>query len=142
MRPLGCAIYLTPSLSPLARLLLAPLRARARARAQHHGIVQSTAGTSYYVRVLSTLDRSKLVANASVALHRHSHALVEVLPPEADSSIQAMQMTEKPVRASAARARTLARHRARPLLVCLVPPAPPHRLPPSPALAPLLAARM
>ena len=26
-----------------------------------------------------------------MALHRHSHALVEVLPPEADSSIQAMQ---------------------------------------------------
>ena len=41
-------------------------------------------------------DRGRLVANASVALHRHSHALVEVLPPEADSSIQALQMTEKP----------------------------------------------
>jgi 26S proteasome regulatory subunit T3 len=29
-----------------------------------------------------------------VALHRHSNALVEVLPPEADSSIQ--MMSEKP----------------------------------------------
>jgi len=63
---------------------------------EYHGIVQSTAGTSYYVRVLSTLDREKLKPNSSVALHRHSHAVVDILPPEADSTIQAMQMTEKP----------------------------------------------
>lgn len=30
------------------------------------------------------------------ALHRHSSAVVEILPPEADSSIQMMQMHEKP----------------------------------------------
>jgi 26S proteasome regulatory subunit T3 len=61
-----------------------------------HGIVQSTGGTTYYVRVLSTLDREKLKPNSSVALHRHSHAVVDILPPEADSTIQAMQMQEKP----------------------------------------------
>jgi len=61
-----------------------------------HGIVTSTSGSTYLVRVLSTIDRSLLRPNTSVALHRNSHAVVQVLPPEADSTIQAMQMTEKP----------------------------------------------
>ena len=63
---------------------------------EHHGVLGSTSGSNYYVRVLSTIDREKLKPNASVATHRHSHAVVDVLPPEADSTIQAMQMTEKP----------------------------------------------
>ena len=63
---------------------------------ENHAVLSSTAGSTYYVRVLSTIDREKLKPNASVALHRHSHAIVDVLPPEADSTIQAMQMTEKP----------------------------------------------
>merc|ERR1719162_36331 len=62
----------------------------------HYGIVCSTAGSNYYVRILSTLDREALKPNSSVALHRHSHALVDVLPPESDSSIQMMSITEKP----------------------------------------------
>lgn len=63
---------------------------------EHHGIVSSTTGSTYHVRVLSTLDREKLKPNSSVALHRHAHSVVDILPPEADSTIQAMQMTEKP----------------------------------------------
>ena len=63
---------------------------------EHHGVLGSTSGSSYFVRVLSTIDREKLKPNASVATHRHSHAVVDVLPPEADSTIQALQMTEKP----------------------------------------------
>lgn len=39
------------------------------------------------MRILSTIDRELLKPNASVALHKHSNALVDVLPPEADSSI-------------------------------------------------------
>mmetsp|Transcript_71697 Transcript_71697/g.202734 ORF Transcript_71697/g.202734 Transcript_71697/m.202734 type:complete len:234 (+) Transcript_71697:321-1022(+) len=62
--------------------------------AENHGIVMSTAGSNYFVRVLSTLDREKLKPNASVALHRHSHSVVDILPPEADSTIQLV--TEKP----------------------------------------------
>lgn len=62
----------------------------------NYGIVGSTAGSNYYVRILSTLDRERLKPNSSVALHRHSHAVVDVLPPESDSSIQMMQMSEKP----------------------------------------------
>jgi len=51
------------------------------------GIVSSTTGSNYYVRILSTLNRELLKPSSSVALHRHSNALVDILPPEADSSI-------------------------------------------------------
>jgi len=60
------------------------------------GIVGSTTGSSYYVRILSTLNRELLKPSASVALHRHSNALVDILPPEADSSIQLLGAGEKP----------------------------------------------
>ncbi|KAG4989510.1 26S proteasome regulatory subunit 6B [Glycine soja] len=63
---------------------------------QNNGIVGSTAGSNYYVRILSTINRELLKPSASVALHRHSNALVEVLPPEADSSISLLSQSEKP----------------------------------------------
>ncbi|GLH13804.1 26S proteasome regulatory subunit 6B [Gryllus bimaculatus] len=63
---------------------------------QHTGIVGSTTGSNYYVRILSTIDRELLKPSASVALHKHSNALVDVLPPEADSSISLLQADEKP----------------------------------------------
>jgi len=62
----------------------------------HHGIVSSTTGSNYYVRILSTLNRELLKPSSSVALHRHSNSVVETLPPEADSSIQMMGADEKP----------------------------------------------
>jgi 26S proteasome regulatory subunit T3 len=40
------------------------------------------------------LDRELLKPNTSVALHRHSHSVVDILPPESDSTIKLM--TEKP----------------------------------------------
>ncbi|KAJ1501586.1 26s proteasome regulatory subunit 6B [Coelomomyces lativittatus] len=60
------------------------------------GIVGSTTGSNYLVRILSTIDRELLKPSTTVALHRHSNALVDVLPPEADSSIQMLQASEKP----------------------------------------------
>jgi len=63
---------------------------------QHSGIVGSTAGSNYYVRILSTIDRELLKPSSSVALHKQSSALVDVLPPESDSSIQILQAGEKP----------------------------------------------
>lgn len=59
-------------------------------------IVASTTGSNFYVRILSTVDREQLKPNTSVALHRHSHALVDILPPEADSSIALMSASERP----------------------------------------------
>ncbi|KAI9264743.1 26S protease regulatory subunit 6B [Sporodiniella umbellata] len=63
---------------------------------QHTGIVGSTTGSNYVVRILSTIDRELLKPSSSVALHRHSNALVDVLPPEADSSISLLGSDEKP----------------------------------------------
>lgn len=63
---------------------------------QHTGIVSSTTGSTFAVRILSTLDRELLKPSSSVALHRHSNALVDILPPEADSSIAMLGADEKP----------------------------------------------
>jgi len=63
---------------------------------ENSGIVGSTTGSNYYVRILSTLNRELLKPSSSVALHRHSNSLVDVLPPEADSSIQLLSSAEKP----------------------------------------------
>ncbi|CAG8641332.1 8226_t:CDS:2 [Ambispora gerdemannii] len=63
---------------------------------QHTGIVGSTTGSNYVVRILSTIDRELLKPSSSVALHRHSNSLVDVLPPEADSSIAMLGDDEKP----------------------------------------------
>ena len=60
------------------------------------GIVTATTGQTYYVRILSTINREQLKPNSSVALHRYSNSVVDVLPPEADSAISMMQMQEKP----------------------------------------------
>ncbi|CAO3592607.1 unnamed protein product [Absidia cylindrospora] len=63
---------------------------------QHTGIVGSTTGSNYVVRILSTIDRELLKPSASVALHCHSNALVDILPPEADSSITMLTSNERP----------------------------------------------
>ena len=47
------------------------------------------------MRVLSILDREKLKPNCSVALHKHSHAVVDILPTEADVNIQMMKVNDK-----------------------------------------------
>lgn len=56
----------------------------------------NVSGSNYVVRILSTLDRELLKPSSSVALHRHSNALVDILPPEADSSISMLGADEKP----------------------------------------------
>ncbi|KAL6554573.1 hypothetical protein OROHE_007596 [Orobanche hederae] len=63
---------------------------------QNNAIVGSTTGSNYYVRILSTINRELLKPSAYVALHRHSNALVDVLLPEADSSISLLSQSEKP----------------------------------------------
>jgi 26S proteasome regulatory subunit T3 len=63
---------------------------------QNYAIVSSTIGQTYYTRVLSTLNREELKPNTSIALHRHSSAVVDILPAEADSAISMMAVTEKP----------------------------------------------
>lgn len=59
-------------------------------------IVGSTTGSNSVVRVLSTVNRELLKPSTSVALHRHSNALVDVLPPEADSTISVLGEENRP----------------------------------------------
>lgn len=59
-------------------------------------IVSSTTGQNHYVRILSTIDREQLKPNASIALHKHSNALVDILPPESDTSIQMLGDGDRP----------------------------------------------
>ncbi|KAL1558759.1 26S proteasome regulatory subunit 6B [Salvia divinorum] len=63
---------------------------------QNHGIVESTVGDIYYVRILSTIDRELLTPYCSVGMQRRSNALVEVLPPEAESRISLLSNSERP----------------------------------------------
>lgn len=46
------------------------------------------------VRVMKTIDRKLLKPNTSVALHRHSKAIVDILPPEGTTAVQILE--EKP----------------------------------------------
>lgn len=48
------------------------------------------------VHIFSTLDQELLKPSSSVALHRCSNALVDILPPKADSSISMLGHEEKP----------------------------------------------
>jgi len=61
-----------------------------------YGIVSSTTSSNYYVRIMSTIDRELLKPGTSVGLHKHSNALVKVLPTEVDSSISMMKADKKP----------------------------------------------
>merc|ERR1712126_522726 len=61
-----------------------------------YGIVSSTTSSNYYVRILSTVDKELLKPGTSVGLHKHSNALVKVLPTEVDSSISMMKADKKP----------------------------------------------
>jgi 26S proteasome regulatory subunit T3 len=59
-------------------------------------IVGSTTGNNYLVRIISSIDYSKLKLNSSVALHRNSNAIVNHLEDEGDSGINIIRPIEKP----------------------------------------------
>lgn len=61
----------------------------------NYGMISTNSGSNYLVRILSILDREKLKTNCSVALHKHSHSIVDILPTEADVNIQMMKVTNK-----------------------------------------------
>eukprot|EP00054_Salpingoeca_dolichothecata_P021862 m.141293 g.141293 ORF g.141293 m.141293 type:complete len:404 (+) comp24143_c0_seq1:70-1281(+) len=63
---------------------------------ENSGIVGATTGSNHYVRILSTLDHELLKPNSTVALHKVSHSLVDILPPEADSTITMMSNEQRP----------------------------------------------
>ncbi|KAG0728978.1 26S proteasome regulatory subunit 6B [Chionoecetes opilio] len=65
---------------------------------QNTGIVGSTTGSNYYVRILSTIDRELLKPSASVALHKHSNALADEKPDVAYSDIGGLDMQKQEIK--------------------------------------------
>ena len=63
---------------------------------ENYALISSNSGSQYCVRVLSTINREDLKKGGSVAMHKTTHSIVDILPPEADSSIQMTKITEKP----------------------------------------------
>ena len=63
---------------------------------ENYVIVSSTTGSNSYVRCLSTVNRELLKPNSTVALHRHSSALVDTLPPESDTTVAILDRSERP----------------------------------------------
>ena len=63
---------------------------------ENYALVTSNSGNQYCVRVLSTINREDLKQGGSVAMHKTTHSIVDILPPEADSTIQMTKITEKP----------------------------------------------
>ncbi|KAJ4845802.1 hypothetical protein Tsubulata_027807 [Turnera subulata] len=61
-----------------------------------HAIVEPTSGRNQYVRICSTVNRELLKPSASVALHRHSSSLVDVLPSDSESGVSLLSASEKP----------------------------------------------
>lgn len=54
---------------------------------EEFGIISTGNETLYMVRILSILNRELLKPNCSVAINKHSHAIVDILPTEADINI-------------------------------------------------------
>ena len=63
---------------------------------ENYGVISGGSGTAYCARILSTINRELLKTGASIALHKATNAVVDVLPPEADATVQMTKISEKP----------------------------------------------
>ncbi|KII65918.1 26S protease regulatory subunit 6B [Thelohanellus kitauei] len=63
---------------------------------EDYAVVTSTTGSNHYVRVLSSIDRELLKTGVSVALHKQTNVVVDILPSESDSAISIMVSSDKP----------------------------------------------
>jgi 26S proteasome regulatory subunit T3 len=71
-----------------------------RTESKYYVWILSTIGSrtesKYNVWILSTINRGLFKPSvSSAALHHHSNVLVDMLPPEVDSSISELGLTEK-----------------------------------------------
>ena len=63
---------------------------------ENYALITSSSGIQHCVRVISTLNRENLKTGCSVAMNKVSKSIVDVLPSDADSSVQSKQVSEKP----------------------------------------------
>lgn len=61
-----------------------------------HAIVSSSSGPSYYVPILSIVDKDLLEPNCSVLLHNKSNAVVGVLADDVDPMVSVMKVEKAP----------------------------------------------
>jgi len=59
-------------------------------------LVKSSSGPTLIVRILETIDKSKLKPGTSVALNQRGSTIVEILPRSEDPYVQAFEVIEKP----------------------------------------------
>ena len=60
-----------------------------------HAIIKWENDTEHYVRVSSTLNRELLIPNATIALHKTSHAVVDIINSEPNSAIRVVHGNNK-----------------------------------------------
>jgi 26S proteasome regulatory subunit T3 len=63
---------------------------------KNYAIVSSTIGNNYLVRIISTIEKDKLILGSSVILHRHSNALINILDKDIESGINILPISRKP----------------------------------------------
>jgi 26S proteasome regulatory subunit T3 len=63
---------------------------------KNYAIVSSTIGNNYLVRIISTIEKDKLILGSSVILHRHSNALINILSKDIESDINILSISRKP----------------------------------------------
>lgn len=61
-----------------------------------HAIVSSTAGTEYYVSIMSFVDKGLLEPGCSVLLHHKTVSIVGVLEDDADPMVSVMKLDKSP----------------------------------------------
>ena len=55
-----------------------------------NGIISSSTGSNYLVKIMSTINEDELKINSSVVLHRSSNALVNIIDEEIHSGVNIM----------------------------------------------------
>ena len=60
------------------------------------GIIMSSTGSNYLVKIMSTINENELKINSSVVLHRSSNALVNIIDEEIHSGINILSKKDKP----------------------------------------------
>uniref|UniRef100_A0A0K0ECN3 AAA domain-containing protein n=1 Tax=Strongyloides stercoralis TaxID=6248 RepID=A0A0K0ECN3_STRER len=63
---------------------------------KNYCVVETSTGINYHVRVSSNVDKSKLHVGTAVALMKRSNAIVDILPPDCDNTVNLLKTTEKP----------------------------------------------
>jgi 26S proteasome regulatory subunit T3 len=61
-----------------------------------NGIISSSTGSNYLVKIMSTINEDELKINSSVVLHRSSNALVNIIDEEIHSGVNIMSKKNNP----------------------------------------------